>query len=303
MSRADSTMSRADSTMTATTPTIFLTFGAKLDLLLSSIIRSTSSTIKDNVNPYVLVFSSLQKDIISLVDDKKQKLLPEALDEEEIRLLRRDLSRFYGGLERLKLRSSDDDIPGCEAAYSEMSVSFDAFLRRAKVGPYNNSENFADDDGNFEDLYEDYRESIIYERVGKGVGEGSRPGGRFGEAVKSDFGDLIVLLKGPNVGRTGIDIGGITVMNVTEEAGAMPTKYRAIKLDLLSKSEAIRRVTLAPEKSVGRRLGEVNPDEVFLQAEEERKKMRRRRGRSEKNKRSNNKWGVFLFCFLISVNC
>lgn len=145
--------------------------------------------------------------------------------------LRYEVGRFFAALERFKQATARRALDEAYIAYSEMSLHFDRYLR---VGG----------------LYTYYDDTISNEPYFKGISD---------EALvyanpKKDpplVRDLVILIHGPDKGKTGIVIG---------KYNDGSNKY-VVKLDRYRELREIRVVT---NSWVAKRLGEQDPDDVFL---------------------------------------
>ena len=145
--------------------------------------------------------------------------------------LRYEVGRFFASLERFKLASSRKSLDEAYLAYSEMALHFDRYLR---VGG----------------LYTYYDDTISNEPYFKGISDDA--------LVYSDprtdpplVRDLVILIKGPDKGRTGIVIG------------MYPdgSNKCVVKLD---RYKGMREIRVVTNEWVAKRLGEQDPDDVFL---------------------------------------
>ena len=145
--------------------------------------------------------------------------------------LRYEVGRFFASLERFKLASSRKSLDEAYLAYSEMALHFDRYLR---VGG----------------LYTYYDDTISNEPYFKGISDDA--------LVYSDprtdpplVRDLVILIKGPDKGRTGIVIG------------MYPdgSNKSVVKLD---RYKGMREIRVVTNEWVAKRLGEQDPDDVFL---------------------------------------
>lgn len=145
--------------------------------------------------------------------------------------LRYEVGRFFASLERLRQAVGRRSLDEAYVAYSDMSLHFDRYLR---VGG----------------LYTFYDSTVSLEPYYKGVSEKSLV---LVDPKKDPalVRDLIVLREGPDKGRTGIVIG------IYPDG----TNTCAIKLD---RSRGMREIRIVPRLWAAKRLGEQDPDEVFL---------------------------------------
>mmetsp|Transcript_27853 Transcript_27853/g.64514 ORF Transcript_27853/g.64514 Transcript_27853/m.64514 type:complete len:193 (-) Transcript_27853:565-1143(-) len=145
--------------------------------------------------------------------------------------LRYEVGRFFASLERLRQATSRKALDEAYVAYSDMSLHFDRYLR---VGG----------------LYTYYDDSISTEPYFRGISETTLV---YEDPMKdpAEVRDLIMLCKGPDKGKTGIVIGIYPDGKNTY----------VVKLDKL---KGIREIRVVPKSWVAKRLGEQDPDEVFL---------------------------------------
>lgn len=137
--------------------------------------------------------------------------------------LREEVGRFFVALERFRTATAREALDDAFVAYSDMSLHFDRFLR--KGGLYR--------------CYDDHVDRELYS------GNNSDPK-KDPAAVR----DLVVLIKGPDRGRTGIVIG-----IYPDGSGTC-----AVKLD---RSRGVREILLVDRSWAGKRKGPQAPDEVF----------------------------------------
>ncbi|KAL7534008.1 hypothetical protein ACHAXR_005578 [Thalassiosira sp. AJA248-18] len=145
--------------------------------------------------------------------------------------LRYEVGRFFASLERFRQATSRKSLDEAYVAYSDMSLHFDRYLR---VGG----------------LYTFYDDNVSLEPYYKGVADTSLI---FSDPKKDPalVRDLVVLVKGPEKGRTGIVIGIYPDGSNT----------CAVKLD---RNRGIREIRVVPSEWAAKRLGEQDPDDVFL---------------------------------------
>jgi len=141
--------------------------------------------------------------------------------------LRYEVGRFFSSLERLSKATSRRTLDEAYVAYSDMSVHYDRYLHVG--GLYSN----------------DYYATISNE-------------GTFFKGVNSEprkdpalVRDLIVLVKGPDLGKTGIVIG----------VYLDGSKNCVVKLD---RYKGLREIRVVPRIWAAKRLGEQLPDDVFI---------------------------------------
>lgn len=144
--------------------------------------------------------------------------------------LRYEVGRFFASVERLKQATSRRALDEAYLAYSDMALHFDRYLH---VGG----------------LYTYYDANVSNEAFFKGV---------VAPLVHSDpkvdpalVRDLVVITKGPDMGKTGIVIG-----LYPDGSGNC-----VIKLD---RYMGLREIRVLPRSWAGKRLGEQDPDDVFL---------------------------------------
>ena len=115
-------------------------------------------------------------------------------------------------------------------AYADMSLHLDRYLRVG--GLYTYYDSVIDN----EQFFQEYNDALVYSDPVKDPAE-----------VR----DLIVLCKGPDKGKTGIVIG-----IYRDESDRV-----AVKLD---RYKGMREIRVVPKLWVAKRLGEQDPDDVFL---------------------------------------
>ncbi|KAL3931997.1 MAG: hypothetical protein SGBAC_011056 [Bacillariaceae sp.] len=144
--------------------------------------------------------------------------------------LRYEVGRYFGCLERLKSAVSKKNLSDAYIAYSDMSLHLDRYLRVG--GIYT----FYDDVIDNEKYFAEYNDALVY-----------------ADPVKdpADVRDLVVLCKGPDKGKTGIVIG--VYMDGSETC--------AVKMD---RYKGMREIRVVPRSWAAKRLGEQDPDVVFL---------------------------------------
>jgi len=145
--------------------------------------------------------------------------------------LRYEVGRFFGSLERFRSATSRKALNEAYVAYSDMSLHFDRYLRVGGLYPF-------------------YDNNVSLERYYNGVADTSLV---YADAKKDPalVRDLVVLIKGPDKGRTGIMIG-----IYPDESNTC-----AVKLD---RYRGIREIRVVPQSWAAKRLGEQDPDDVFL---------------------------------------
>mmetsp|Transcript_28593 Transcript_28593/g.42281 ORF Transcript_28593/g.42281 Transcript_28593/m.42281 type:complete len:356 (-) Transcript_28593:382-1449(-) len=148
--------------------------------------------------------------------------------------LRYEVGRFFGSLERLRNASSRQDLNAAYLAYSDMALHFDRYLNVGNLYTYQ------DDIIDREALYKGIEDSALVFADPK----------KDPPAVR----DLIVLTKGPDKGRTGILIA--IYNDGSDNVVAKLDKYRSTSF--------IREIRVVPKLWAAKRIGEQDPDEVFL---------------------------------------
>jgi len=145
--------------------------------------------------------------------------------------LRYEVGRFFASLERFKLAAGRKALDEAYVAFSDMSLHFDRYLR---VGG----------------LYTYYDDSISNEPYFKGISDDALV---YADPKKDPplVRDLVILVKGPDKGKTGIVIG------------MYPdgSDRSAVKLD---RYRGMREIRVVPNQWIAKRLGEQDPDDVFL---------------------------------------
>ena len=145
--------------------------------------------------------------------------------------LRYEVGRYFASLERLRQATTRRSLDEAYVAYSDMALHFDRYLRVG--GLYT----FYDDAVSLEPYYSSIPESsLVYADPNKDPAQ-----------VR----DLIVLIRGPDKGRTGIVIG-----IYPDGSGNC-----AVKLD---RYRGIREIRIVNRGWAAKRLGEQDPDDVFL---------------------------------------
>jgi len=145
--------------------------------------------------------------------------------------LRYEVGRFFASCERLATAVSRKNLDEAYVAYSDMALHFDRYLRVG--GLYT----FYDDTVSLEPYYNGLPDStLVYADPKKDPA-----------LVR----DLIVLIKGPDKGRTGIVIG--IYMDGSNNVAVKLDRYRGI-----------REIRIVPQAWAAKRLGEQDPDDVFL---------------------------------------
>jgi hypothetical protein len=145
--------------------------------------------------------------------------------------LRYEVGRFFAALERFKQAASRKALDEAYLAYSDMSLHFDRYLR---VGG----------------LYTYYDDTISLEPYFQGISDTALV---YADPRKDPplVRDLVVIIKGPDKGKTGIVTG--KYMDGSDKC--------VVKLD---RFKGMREIRLLPNAWVAKRLGEQDPDDVFL---------------------------------------
>jgi hypothetical protein len=145
--------------------------------------------------------------------------------------LRYEVGRFFASLERFRQAVARKSLDEAYVGYSDMSLHFDRYLH---VGG----------------LYTYYDATISNEEYFKGIAKDSLI---YADTKKDPalVRDLIVVAQGPDMGKTGIVIGIYPDGSDT----------CVVKLD---RFQGLREIKVFPRKWVGKRLGEQDPDDVFL---------------------------------------
>lgn len=134
-------------------------------------------------------------------------------------------------MERFKQATKRRALDEAYVAYADMSLHLDRYLR---VGG----------------LYTYYDDTITLEPYYKGIAESSLV---YSDPKKDppEVRDLVILTKGSDKGKTGILIG------IYRDG----SNKMAVKLD---RYKGMREIRIVPSNSVAKRLGEQDPDDVFL---------------------------------------
>lgn len=142
--------------------------------------------------------------------------------------LRYEVGRFFGSVVRLTSAVNRNAYDEAFLAYSDMALHFDRYMRVG--GLYT----FYDDIIDLEKLYEGIKDDEL----------------QFADPAKDPpvVRDLVLLIKGPDKGRTGILIG------------VYPDDKMAVKLD---RYKGIREIRVVEKNWVAKRVGEQEPDDVF----------------------------------------
>jgi len=157
-----------------------------------------------------------------------------ATDRELKVALRYEVGRFFSSLVRLRKATNKRSLDEAYVAYSDMSLHFDTYLRMAGLYTYYDQLGYSAK--NNEDFFVGLSDLIVYANQKKDP-----------PLVR----DLVVLTKGPDMGKTGIVIG-----IYSDES-----KNCIVKLDRFM---GLREIKVVPLKWVGKRVGEQQPDDVFL---------------------------------------
>mmetsp|Transcript_26906 Transcript_26906/g.65372 ORF Transcript_26906/g.65372 Transcript_26906/m.65372 type:complete len:324 (-) Transcript_26906:81-1052(-) len=144
--------------------------------------------------------------------------------------LRYEVGRYFGCLERLRSAVAKQNLNDAYIAYADMSLHLDRYL---KVGGIYT---FYDDVIDNEKYFDKYNDALVYS-----------------DPIKdpADVRDLVVLCKGPDKGKTGIVIG------VYQDG----SETCAVKMD---RYKGMREIRVVPRSWAAKRLGEQDPDDVFL---------------------------------------
>jgi len=154
-----------------------------------------------------------------------------ATDQGQRVTLRYEVGRFFASLERLRQATSRRTLDEAYLAYSDMSIHYDRYLH---VGG----------------LYSNYDAAITNEVFFKGISDSSL----VYEDPRKDpslVRDLIVLVKGPDMGKTGIVIG--VYLDGSKDC--------VVKLD---RYKGLREIRVVPRMWAAKRIGEQQPDDVFI---------------------------------------
>mmetsp|Transcript_32017 Transcript_32017/g.52906 ORF Transcript_32017/g.52906 Transcript_32017/m.52906 type:complete len:330 (+) Transcript_32017:192-1181(+) len=145
--------------------------------------------------------------------------------------LRYEVGRYFASLERLKQATKRRSLQEAYVAYSDMSLHFDRYMRVGGIYTY-------------------YDDTISLEPYFKGIAEDTLV---YSNPMKdpAEVRDLIILTKGPDKGKTGILIGIYPDGN---------TNF-VVKLD---RYKGMREIRVVQKGWVAKRVGEQDPDDVFL---------------------------------------
>ena len=144
--------------------------------------------------------------------------------------LRYEVGRFFASLERLKQATARRALQESYVAYADMSLHLDRYMRVGGIYTY-------------------YDNSISNEPYFKGIPDEALV---YSNPVKDapEVRDLVILVKGPDKGKLGIVIGIYPDNN-----------NFVIKLD---RYKGMREIRSVPPGWAAKRLGEQDPDDVFL---------------------------------------
>jgi hypothetical protein len=145
--------------------------------------------------------------------------------------LRYEVGRMFAAVERFKQATKRKSLNEAYLAYSEMALHFDRYLRVG--GLYTYYDNTISNEPYFRGISDD---ALVYANPTKDP-----------PLVR----DLVVLIKGPDKGKTGIVIG-------MYDDGS---NRSVVKLD---RYKGMREIRVVQNNWVAKRVGEQNPDDVFL---------------------------------------
>lgn len=145
--------------------------------------------------------------------------------------LRYEVGRYFASLERFKQAVSRKALDEAYIAYGDMSLHFDRYLR---VGG----------------LYSYYDDIVSLEPYFKGISDDALV---FANPIKDPplVRDLVILTKGPDKGKTGIVLAKYSD----------GSDKSVVKLDRV---KGMREIRVVSNSWVAKRLGEQDPDDVFL---------------------------------------
>jgi len=145
--------------------------------------------------------------------------------------LRYEVGRFFASVERLKQATSRKALDEAYFAFSKMSVHYDRYLH---VGG----------------LYTYYDATVSNEKYFKGISQDALV---YANPAKDPplVRDLIVITRGKDMGKTGIVIG-----IYPDGSSQTVVKYDRYK--------GLREIAILPSDLVAKRVGEQDPDDVFL---------------------------------------
>lgn len=181
---------------------------------------------------YVPIFTAYTDEAFFSDDQPSNKSLRVAL--------RYEVGRLFGSLERLKQATARKDLNEAYLAYSMMAIHFDRYLKSGNLYTY--TDPLVSTEPLFENVSDD---ALIY----------SNP-----KRDPPEVRDLVVMCKGPDKGKTGIVIGIFP-----------DTKNVVVKLDRFRKDSPIREIKVVSPLWAAKRLGEQDPDEVFLISRKQKK--------------------------------
>lgn len=145
--------------------------------------------------------------------------------------LRYEVGRMFAAVERFKQATKRKSLNEAYLAYSEISLHFDRYLRVG--GLYTYYDNTISNEPYFRGISDD---ALVYANPTKDP-----------PLVR----DLVVLIKGPDKGKTGIVIG-------MYDDGS---NRSVVKLD---RYKGMREIRVVQNNWVAKRVGEQDPDDVFL---------------------------------------
>jgi hypothetical protein len=145
--------------------------------------------------------------------------------------LRYEVGRMFAAVERFKQATKRKSLNEAYLAYSEISLHFDRYLRVG--GLYTYYDNTISNEPYFRGISDD---ALVYANPAKDP-----------PLVR----DLVVLIKGPDKGKTGIVIG-------MYDDGS---NRSVVKLD---RYKGMREIRVVQNNWVAKRVGEQDPDDVFL---------------------------------------
>jgi len=148
--------------------------------------------------------------------------------------LRYEVGRFFASVERLRQAVARRSLDDSYIAYSDMAVHYDRYLHTGDLYTY--TDNLISTEPFFQNVTD---AALIYSDPQKDPPE-----------VR----DLILLASGPDKGKTGIMIG------IYKDG----SQNCVVKLDKYRSKYGIREIRVVPRKWVAKRLGEQDPDDVFL---------------------------------------
>jgi len=147
--------------------------------------------------------------------------------------LRYEVGRLFAALSRLQKATARRSLDEAYIAYSEMAIHFDRYLHAGNLYTY--EDNVVD----YSKFYEGISNSaLVYADIKKDP-----------PLVR----DLILLVDGPDKGKTGIMIG------IYKDGSGKCV----VKLDKYRSKYGIREIRIVPVAWAGKRIGEQDPDEVF----------------------------------------